>query len=99
MAIEQPTRITEHDRALALFTDRMHERRLFLRYLHAEPPHEQMLFFHGDGGNGKSLLLKLLKEGYCRRLPVTDWARLDAEADDAACVAGSDALAASAGLC
>jgi len=96
MPIAQPPSITEHDRALPLFADRLAERRLFLRYLHTEPPPEQMLFFHGDGGNGKSLLLKLLLTGYCRRLPAADWARLDAIADDRACVTGYDALARSA---
>jgi hypothetical protein len=96
MAIEQPPSITEHDRALPLFADRLAERRLFLRYLHTEPPLERMLFFHGDGGNGKSLLLKLLLAGYCRRLPAADWARLEAIADDRACVQGYDALARSA---
>ncbi|HYN76738.1 MAG TPA: tetratricopeptide repeat protein, partial [Lamprocystis sp. (in: g-proteobacteria)] len=34
-----------------------------------------------------------LLTGYCRRLPVADWARLDAIADDRACVQGYDALA------
>ncbi len=92
MTLEPPPRITEHDRALPLFADRLGERRRFLRYLHAEPPLEQMLFFHGDGGNGKSLLLKLLLTGYCRRLPAADWARLDAIEDDRACVGGYDAL-------
>jgi hypothetical protein len=97
MALEHPTKITEHDRALTLFADRLGERRLFLRYLHAEPAPGRMLFFHGDGGNGKSLLLKCLMDGYCRRLPAADWARLDAGGEDRACVEGYDALATSAG--
>ncbi|WP_323706127.1 tetratricopeptide repeat protein [Thiorhodovibrio frisius] len=85
-------RVTQHDQALPLFTDRFGERRLFLRFLHAAPPPEQMLFFHGDGGNGKSLLLKRLMDRYCQRLRAADWARLDAIADDRACVEGYDAL-------
>ncbi|WP_157817875.1 hypothetical protein [Candidatus Thiodictyon syntrophicum] len=92
MPIAQPPSITAHDRALPLFADRLAERRRFLRYLHAAPPRERMLFFHGDGGNGKSLLLKLLMQGYCRRLPAADWARLDASADDRACVTGYQVL-------
>ncbi|MEM6484550.1 MAG: tetratricopeptide repeat protein [Pseudomonadota bacterium] len=97
MPINQPARITEHNRALALFADRLGERRLFLRYLHAEPPLERMLFFHGDGGNGKSLLLKCLMEGYCLRLSASDWTRLDRGDDDQAFIAAYDSLAASAG--
>ena len=95
MPIEQPPSITAYDRALPLFADRLAEWRLCPRYLHAAPPRERMLFFHGDGGNGKSLLLKLLMQGYYRRLPAADWARLDAIGDDRACE-GYDALARSA---
>ena len=88
MPIRETPSITETDRALRLFTDRLAERRLFTRYLHADPPPERLLFFHGDGGNGKSLLLKRLATGYCRRLVPADWQRLDAIADDAAFIAG-----------
>jgi hypothetical protein len=83
-----PPSLTEHHLALRLFTDRLAERRRFLDYLHAEPPREHILFFHGDGGNGKSLLLKLLHTDYCRRLAPDDWRRLAPLADDQACVDG-----------
>lgn len=95
MPIRQTPSITEHDRALRLFTDRLAERRLFACALHADPPPERLLFFHGDGGNGKSLLLKLLGARYCTRLKAADWQRLDAIADDRAFVEALDtALAA-----
>ncbi len=72
MPIGSSSSITEHDRALFLFTDRMVERRRFVEYLHGEA-RDQVLCLHGDGGNGKSLLLKLLRTRYCRRLDLRDW--------------------------
>lgn len=54
--------ITEGWRALDLFTDRDEEIRLFSSYLSQDPPPEKILFFHGDGGNGKSLLLRALRK-------------------------------------
>jgi len=97
MPIRPPTSLAAPDRALALFTDRLGERRLFLRYLHAPTPPERMLFFHGDGGNGKSLLLRLLEARYCRRLNAAHWQRLEALTDDRALVERFDALAADPG--
>ena len=76
--------ITQGDRALRLFADRMPERRLFASYLHDDPPRRTLLFFHGDGGNGKSLLLRLLRLRYCRRLPPDSWASVKAITDDKA---------------
>ena len=97
MPIRQPSSLAAPDRALALFTDRLGERRLFLHYLHAPTPPERMLFFHGDGGNGKSLLLRLLEARYCRRLYVADWQRLNALTDDREFVERFDALVADPG--
>ena len=51
--------VTEGHHALALFTDRRDAIRRFCEYLNDDPPPSRILFFHGDGGNGKSLLLKL----------------------------------------
>jgi hypothetical protein len=53
----QSETITTGWRALQLFTDRYQAIRLFLRYLHTNPPDARILFFYGDRGNGKSLLL------------------------------------------
>uniref|UniRef100_UPI0019EC85B2 hypothetical protein n=1 Tax=Microcoleus sp. LEGE 07076 TaxID=915322 RepID=UPI0019EC85B2 len=49
------------DRKLQLFTDRYEFTRRFAFYLNEDPPREQILYFFGDGGNGKSLLLKHLE--------------------------------------
>ncbi len=49
--------ITEGWRALDLFTNRYEACRHFLSYVNDEPSRSSILYFHGDGGNGKSLLL------------------------------------------
>lgn len=77
MSINDQTRksssITEGRRALELFTDRYEFTRLFAEYLNEEIPPNQILFFYGDGGNGKSLLLKFLREKCCKRLMRKTW--------------------------
>lgn len=67
--------ITEGDRALALFTDRLRFRRLLAERIN-DPPTEKILFFHGSGGNGKSLLLKYLQKNMCKRLTPTQWQQI-----------------------
>ncbi len=37
---------------------------------------KQILFFHGDGGNGKTILLRFLKEKCCKRLDADNWERV-----------------------
>ncbi|HEY0069585.1 MAG TPA: hypothetical protein VGE04_06410 [Chloroflexia bacterium] len=58
--------LTQGWRAFQLFTDRNALIRTFLEYTHAEPPKDQVLFLHGEGGNGKSLLVRFLREYCCR---------------------------------
>jgi hypothetical protein len=53
-----------------------------LHLLNNEPPPTPILFFHGDGGNGKSLLLKLLREKCCKRLVPAIWQQLKNQSDD-----------------
>lgn len=65
--------ITEGWRALELFIDRYQAIRLFLSYLNQDPPRQRILFFYGDGGNGKSLLLRFLRQHGCKRLRPEDW--------------------------
>ena len=55
--------------AFDLFTDRNEHIRRFLDYLYSDQPLKTILFFHGDGGNGKSWLLRFLSEYCCKRLP------------------------------
>lgn len=70
--------VTEGDRALQLFTDRYELTRLFAQYLNEESPRNTILFFHGDGGNGKSLLLKFLRQRCCKRFLPETWQQLQA---------------------
>lgn len=65
--------MTGIERVLDLFANRIPERRHFAAYLNDQPPKNQILFFHGDGGNGKSWLLRLLKERYCHTLLPASW--------------------------
>ncbi|WP_373534370.1 hypothetical protein [Microcoleus sp.] len=64
------------DRQLQLFTDRHEFTQRFAFYLNEDPPREQILYFYGDGGNGKSLLLKHLQFHCCKRFPPEVWQRL-----------------------
>jgi len=76
--LREPQTVTEGDRALLLFTDRYELTRLFAQYLNEEPPRKTILFFHGDGGNGKSLLLKFLRQRCCKRFLPETWQQLQA---------------------
>ena len=64
--IGQSDSITEGGQALELFTNRHQEILHFARYLNEDPSRESILFFHGDGGNGKSLLLRYLRKYFCK---------------------------------
>ncbi|MEG4054638.1 MULTISPECIES: hypothetical protein [unclassified Microcoleus] len=66
------------DRQLELFTDRHEFTRRFAFYLNEDPPREQILYFYGDGGNGKSLLLKHLQVNCCKRFSPQIWQQLRA---------------------
>ncbi|MEG3960395.1 hypothetical protein, partial [Microcoleus sp. herbarium2] len=61
------------DRQLELFTDRHEFTRRFAFYLNEDQPREQILYFYGDGGNGKSLLLKHLQVNCCKRFSPQVW--------------------------
>ena len=67
-------------RKLQLFTDRHKFTRLFAEYLNDEP-RSTILYWHGDGGNGKSLLLKFLRENCCKFLSPEVWSELKAKPD------------------
>ena len=58
--------ITEVSRALECFTDRTEALQRFNQYVNDDPPKPTLLFFHGVGGNGKSLLLRFLWKNCCR---------------------------------
>ena len=65
--------VTYGNRALELFTDRNEFICLLARYLHQDPTPEKILFFHGAGGNGKTLLLEHLRQNCCKRFPNYIW--------------------------
>ncbi|MBD2380941.1 hypothetical protein H6G39_14025 [Trichormus variabilis FACHB-319] len=67
--------LVDGNRALNLFTDRHELTRVFAAYLHDEPA-EKILSFSGDGGNGKSLLLKFLRTKCCKRFGADAWQKL-----------------------
>ncbi len=66
------------DRKLQLFTDRHEFTRRFASYLNDDPPPAKILYFFGDGGNGKSLLLKHLQYHCCKRFSPQVWQQLRA---------------------
>ena len=50
--------------------------------LNDDPAPQNILFFYGEGGNGKSLLLKYLRQKACKRMiSPTDWAKVKAKPD------------------
>jgi tetratricopeptide (TPR) repeat protein len=77
MAIADPfdasPTITEGWRTVELFTNRYTPVRQFLYYLNEDTQPKPILFFSGDGGNGKSLLLRVLREQYCVHIRPTNW--------------------------
>jgi tetratricopeptide (TPR) repeat protein len=74
MAIRDKTgSVTEQWRARQHFTNRKNFIRHFAGYINEGPAKERVLFFRGDGGNGKTLLLRFLKEKCCKRLDADNW--------------------------
>ncbi len=69
----KPESLTERSQFSRLFTNRHKSIRLFCEYLNDEPAKGKVLFFHGDGGNGKTWLLNNLRENYCKRLITSRW--------------------------
>lgn len=88
MELGETAGITEGPQVHDLFVDRFELKHRFASYLNDDPPCEQILFLHGDGGNGKSMLLRHLKKHYCKRLRPADWQRLKALPDRAAVARG-----------
>lgn len=65
--------ITEGWRTVELFTDRHAHIRHFLDCVNDPEVRKPILFFHGVGGNGKSLLLRILSEQYCIYIEPENW--------------------------
>lgn len=66
---------------LELFVDRHSYVREFVSALHQLPRQRQVLFFHGVGGVGKSLLLRYLREHACKLLTDDALRDLDVQPD------------------
>ena len=58
-----------HDRSLELFFDRFEVIARFVALINEDPAPRRVLYLHGLGGNGKSLLLRYLAARCCVRLP------------------------------
>ena len=65
-----------HDRSLELFFDRYDVIARFVSLINDDPPPRQVLYLHGLGGNGKSLLLRFLAARCCVRLTPPEWGRV-----------------------
>jgi hypothetical protein len=65
-----------HDRSLELFFDRFEVIARFVALINEDPAPRRVLYLHGLGGNGKSLLLRYLAARCCVRLPPTEWERV-----------------------
>src|SRR5215218_4772896 len=82
------TTISEGYRALDLFVDRVRLCRRFLGCLNDDPARVSVTYLHGDGGNGKSLLIEQLRTHLNRRFDPDNWVYL-AGLPDGECVAQS----------
>ena len=65
--------VTEVPQKLDLFTNRYALIRHFLASLNEDPAFPTLLFYQGDGGNGKSLLLRYFKAHCCKRFEPENW--------------------------
>jgi hypothetical protein len=72
---EECSKLSKDDlQKLDLFTDREKLTRKIINYLYDDNMLGKILYFYGDGGNGKSLLLKYFKRNFCRKLKNNrDW--------------------------
>jgi tetratricopeptide (TPR) repeat protein len=64
--------VTWGPNARELFVNREELIRHFAAYLNEDPPKKTILWFTGEGGIGKSLLLDRLRDRYCSRLKPRD---------------------------
>ncbi|MEO1148927.1 MAG: tetratricopeptide repeat protein, partial [Cyanobacteria bacterium J06638_22] len=73
--------VTEEMRSLQFFTDRHNFVRLLAECLNEDPAPRRIQVFHGEGGNGKSLLLRYLRTQCCKRLTPQTWQQVKALPD------------------
>ncbi|MEV0614834.1 ADP-ribosylglycohydrolase family protein [Nonomuraea sp. NPDC050404] len=78
---EGPERsVVAHDRSLELFANRFELTRRVVSLINEDPPAERILYLHGLGGNGKSLLLRHLEQRCCLRTD-DQWAAVRVASD------------------
>ncbi|MFG6105230.1 hypothetical protein U2F10_23435 [Leptothoe sp. EHU-05/26/07-4] len=74
--------VANRGESLRFFTDRHEFVRLLVERINQDSAQSDFLFWYGEGGNGKSLLLKYLAKNACRRLISADqWAALCTQSD------------------
>ena len=74
LARKENSSFLHEQKQLILFTNRAIPTRVFTDYMYDDNKPGQIIFFHGDGGNGKSLLLKYFLKFFCRKLKRSkDW--------------------------
>ena len=64
---------------LKRFIDRHALTRYFVKYIQSNPTPEKILYFQGEGGNGKSFLLDFLEFHCCKQLPANVWEKIQQE--------------------
>ncbi|BBB91662.1 MAG TPA: hypothetical protein PKA28_09155 [Methylomusa anaerophila] len=63
----------DEDRKLNSFSNRVVPIRIFIEALHKDDYSGKTIYFHGNGGNGKSLLLAYLHKNFCKRVDNATW--------------------------
>ncbi|TMR93043.1 ADP-ribosylglycohydrolase family protein [Nonomuraea basaltis] len=71
--------VATRDRSLDLFANRFELTRHVVSLINEDPPSERILYLHGLGGNGKSLLLRHLEKRCCLR--TARWASVRKSSD------------------
>ncbi|MCK9395824.1 MAG: SEC-C domain-containing protein [Methylobacter sp.] len=61
------------DTKLESFSNRLVPARIFIEALHNDANTGAIIYFHGNGGNGKSLLLAYLQKNFCKRVDNATW--------------------------
>ncbi|MDR3585548.1 MAG: tetratricopeptide repeat protein [Desulfosporosinus sp.] len=75
--------ITNRSSALEFFTNRKKETKDFVTYLHSNPTPNKVLYYWGEGGNGKSLFIEYLRQFFCKLVKTeNDWAYINGLNDE-----------------
>lgn len=61
------------DRKLESFSNRLMPTRIFIEALHNDTNTGTIIYYYGNGGNGKSLLIDYLRQNLCKRVDDVTW--------------------------